>query len=119
MRKQNKTMGKSYVSAKSRKVINAKQLGPVCNNCRCKYTDKFSEEVRQGIFDSYYDHSMTYERQQDFICQHIDKKDMCQTCNKYSDKQKLANLLLKMKITIKHTLNERKKPEKRKKMTKK
>lgn len=85
IRKRNKTTGKSYISPKSKKIIEAKQIGQGCKSCRYKCTEKFTEEVRQAIFNTYYDGNMTYERQIDFICQHI---DVCPTSKRYAQTYK-------------------------------
>lgn len=45
IRKRNKTTGKSYISPKSKKIIEAKQIGQGCKSCRYKCTEKFTEEV--------------------------------------------------------------------------
>ena len=75
IRKENKSMGKSYISPGNKKTIPAKCLKPMdCSTCRYKCTTKVTQETRQKLFDHYYSPQMTYERKRDFICRHIEVK---------------------------------------------
>ena len=75
IRKENKNMGKSYISPANKKLVPAKCLKPMdCTACRYKCSTKVSQVTRQNIFDHYYSPQMTYERKRDFICRHIEVK---------------------------------------------
>lgn len=86
IRKQNCITGQSYISPKTKRVIEEKKiLPPNCKKCKDKCIENVNEETRQKIFKAYYDQSMTYERKRDFICQHIEVRE---TSKRYGRKRK-------------------------------
>ncbi|XP_060810218.1 uncharacterized protein LOC132904307 [Amyelois transitella] len=69
-----KNKGMSYTSmSKSKKVYNAKKLGPVCSDkCKLKCSTEFTFEEREHIFEKFWD-SGDLEIQRQFIHNHMTK----------------------------------------------
>ena len=72
IRKSRRSRGLSYTSVKG-KDVESRKLGPVCaEKCRLKCSMQFTHQRREAIFKSYWE-SGNYERQRDFICNHVHK----------------------------------------------
>lgn len=72
IRKALRNTGKEYISPSTKKTVEAKFVKPSnCTNCRYKCAENVTESIRENLFESFYDQSMTYERKRDFICRHV------------------------------------------------
>ncbi|KAK9730306.1 hypothetical protein QE152_g15340 [Popillia japonica] len=83
--KENRNLGKEYVSRKSKKVIKAREINENCKEKKCKLYcfEKISEEQRHHIFNKFWsfgDHNRYY----DFLAKHvkISQKKVCTYCRK-------------------------------------
>ncbi|XP_071477828.1 uncharacterized protein [Diadema antillarum] len=81
MRKERRSHGLPY-KARDGKQHQARCVGPPCGaSCKVKCSTKISVDVREELFNSYWECG-SYERQRDFICQH---KDECKSCTRYDN----------------------------------
>ncbi|XP_071480067.1 uncharacterized protein [Diadema antillarum] len=70
MRKERRSHGLPY-KARDGKQHQARCVGPPCGaSCKVKCSTKISVDVREELFNSYWECG-SYERQRDFICQHV------------------------------------------------
>lgn len=82
--------GKAYVSSsKTKKQFQARKVRPACGgNCRLRCREKINDEVRQEIFDSYWNVA-NLQRQREFIVSHTEP---IKPKYRYSTTQELRSL---------------------------
>lgn len=76
IRKKLRVTGQEYVSITG-KIVNQRKMKADGCNCRLKCMEKFTAGQRQEIFDAFWS-SGCYERQRDFVCQNVTKKEVRQ-----------------------------------------